>query len=113
MSEVCSPTTRRDSLSQGATDKTLPLLDRLTPQLRSALRSGDDGIYEAALDALVALSGCVGAALNTHLNALIVPLKRPSKSLQSKVQQTLAALEANGGPDALLIIKRNIPTYST
>eukprot|EP01116_Phalansterium_solitarium_P016620 TRINITY_DN3895_c0_g1_i2.p1 TRINITY_DN3895_c0_g1~~TRINITY_DN3895_c0_g1_i2.p1 ORF type:complete len:328 (+),score=68.97 TRINITY_DN3895_c0_g1_i2:105-1088(+) len=96
-----------------AVDKTVPLLDRIVPHLRIALRSGNDDIYDAALDALAALSRCVGAALNSHLNNIIVPLKRPPKPLQAKVHATLQALDQNGGDQAVMIIKKHLPTYST
>uniref|UniRef100_A0A670ZFL7 Parkin coregulated like n=1 Tax=Pseudonaja textilis TaxID=8673 RepID=A0A670ZFL7_PSETE len=57
--------------AEGAAQKTLPLLPRLVPVLKSALAHSDDEVFRRGLNALVQLSAVVGFWLNGHLKHLL------------------------------------------
>ncbi|PRP74400.1 hypothetical protein PROFUN_10298 [Planoprotostelium fungivorum] len=97
----------------GAVDKTVPLLLKIIPSIRTALRSTTEDTFIAGLKALGQLSDCVGEHLNVHIPVLIVPLnsKMSHKTVGTAVQDALGALDRNGGDDAARIIRTKIPTY--
>ncbi|ETV77091.1 hypothetical protein, variant [Aphanomyces astaci] len=99
--------------ANGADDKVRPLLGMLIPPIRGALMSSDDEVITVALQAIQSVSEAVGADMNVHLAKLIqqVHRKYTNKALKGPIDATLAALERNGGTEALRIIRTKIPTY--
>ncbi|ETV93633.1 hypothetical protein H310_12414 [Aphanomyces invadans] len=99
--------------ANGADDKVRPLLGLLIPPIRGALMATDDDVITVALHAIQLVSEAVGGDMNVHLAKLIqqVHRKYTNKALKGPIDQTLAALERNGGSEALRIIRSKIPTY--
>ncbi|KAF0717057.1 hypothetical protein AaE_010940 [Aphanomyces astaci] len=103
-----------ESSSQGADDKVRPLLGMLIPPIRGALMSSDDEVITIShATTILSVSEAVGADMNVHLAKLIqqVHRKYTNKALKGPIDATLAALERNGGTEALRIIRTKIPTY--
>ncbi|XP_026555536.1 PACRG-like protein isoform X1 [Pseudonaja textilis] len=101
--------------AEGAAQKTLPLLPRLVPVLKSALAHSDDEVFRRGLNALVQLSAVVGFWLNGHLKHLLSSLskRQMSKKFKEQTTEALQKLEQYGGKESLTIIKAKIPTYSS
>lgn len=99
--------------ADGAEPKVTSLLAALIPPLRLALLHKDEGVQNAALEALGQLSNTCGPALNAHLEKLVVPVhnKTKIKALAANANAAIQALDANGGAEALKIITRKIGTY--
>jgi len=51
--------------------------------------------------------------MNVHLPKLIQQIHRKiaTKQFKNQVEETLASLERNGGPEALRLIRSKIPTF--
>eukprot|EP00026_Physarum_polycephalum_P014975 Phypoly_transcript_15550.p1 GENE.Phypoly_transcript_15550~~Phypoly_transcript_15550.p1 ORF type:complete len:271 (+),score=35.41 Phypoly_transcript_15550:51-863(+) len=100
--------------SEGGAEKVLPLVGRIIPHIRTALRSEDSDTFLAALAALEQLSNAVGPELNPHLSSLLAPMnqKMRDKKLAPAVTNTLHLTASNGGPLAANTIKSKIPTFN-
>ncbi|EQC29245.1 hypothetical protein SDRG_13118 [Saprolegnia diclina VS20] len=101
--------------ANGADDKVRPLLGLLIPPIRAALMAPDDDVLVVTLKAIQAIADAVGSDMNVHLPKLIQQIHRKysSKALRATIDDTLGALERNGGPEALRIIRTKIPTYAS
>ncbi|KDO25116.1 hypothetical protein SPRG_09263 [Saprolegnia parasitica CBS 223.65] len=101
--------------ANGADDKVRPLLGLLIPPIRAALMAPDDDVLVVTLKAIQAIADAVGSDMNVHLPKLIQQIHRKysAKGLRATIDDTLAALERNGGPEALRIIRTKIPTYAS
>ncbi|KAJ0411856.1 hypothetical protein ATCC90586_003009 [Pythium insidiosum] len=100
---------------EDAREKTLVVLPQVIPPLRVALMSSDDDVFLMALEATRMLSDIVEEEMNTYLPKLTQQIHRKllTKQLRAPVEETLAALERNGGKEALSIIRAKIPTYTS
>jgi len=100
--------------SEGGVDKVIPLVGRIIPHIRTALRSEDSDTFLASLAALDQLSNAVGPELNPHLSSLLAPMnqKMRDKKLAPAVTNTLQLTASNGGPLAFNMIKTKIPTFN-
>lgn len=127
--------------SQGATEKAIPLIPRIVPHIREAMRSPNNDIFQAGLAAIEyalpphpfvlvcyhksiflvldinscrQLSNATGAEVVPHLSALLVAMnKRMSdKSSNTAINNVLQQIAQIGGPKAQQIIKSKIPTFT-
>lgn len=100
-------------LVDGAEEKTIPMLPRLVPALKTALMHTDAEVFERGLNALVQLSAVVGPALNDHLKQLLTSLSKRlmDKKFKDQVTAALQKLEQQGGKETLGILKSKIPIY--
>lgn len=82
----------------GATEKTIPIIQKLIMPLRSAFMSADKVIWEKGLEALKLLSATVGHNLTTHVHILLAQLnkKMTTKPMREKIMGVLNTLEENG-----------------
>lgn len=99
----------------GAYQKVLPILPKITFSIRAALSHKDNAVFEGGLDALVQLSDVVGPELNQHLKTILVPVSKRmmDKKYKDRITEVVQRLEQNGGKDSLVILKSKIPTYSS
>ena len=95
-----------------AYEKVKPLVSKVVIPLRNALCSGLEFIDNLSI--IMLLSNLVKEELNPYLNLLIQQLNKNNiiSQYKDKIMELLRTLEYNGGPDALKIIKKKIPTYS-
>eukprot|EP00762_Andalucia_godoyi_P002044 ANDGO_02483.mRNA.1 hypothetical protein len=122
--------------SEGAYDKIVPLLSRVVPLIKTAMSAAPtssttssaaaskgigntakatDLTFENALNALSALSACVGPALLDHFSAVLQALNKKfsDKLYAARITDVLQNIEEMCGPEASKIIKAKIPTYTT
>ena len=101
-------------LDDESAHKLIDILPKIVWSLRTALSHKNETICLNALEILKLLSDKVGNHLNPHVKNLVTPIKKhmTEKKLKDKAIMTLRALEENGGPDVLKIIKAGIPVYS-
>lgn len=99
--------------AEGCAEKVCAVTPDLIKPLRVALMSKEADIFTATLKAIIKLSEVVGEALNPHLSLLCTQIsKRMFKpEFQEIIMEVLQCLDANGGPDAVRIIKSKVPTY--
>ena len=96
-----------------AAQKVKPLLKRLITPLRTALSVNNPQIFLEAMNTTEMLSNLVKEEMNPYLHFFLQMINKRSFNLNYKerVFDLLRVLEANGGEDALKIIKLKIPTY--
>jgi hypothetical protein len=100
----------------GATEKTLPIIQKLIMPLRSAFLSSDNVIWERALEALKLLAEVTGAGLVSHLHIILAQLNKRmtlNKRVRENVMGVLNIIEEKGGKEALDLIRSKIPTYTS
>eukprot|EP00742_Colponemidia_sp_Colp-10_P007075 GILJ01007595.1.p1 GENE.GILJ01007595.1~~GILJ01007595.1.p1 ORF type:complete len:291 (-),score=37.82 GILJ01007595.1:324-1166(-) len=101
--------------SEGAYEKTCPLLSQLVPHIRTCLMSKSKEIFDAGLESITQLSNLLGPSFNDCLGVLLLPMNKRifDRASKEKIMDILQKLEENGGRPALLIIKSKVPTYQT
>ena len=100
-------------LAPGATEKIIPLLNRLIAPLKAALACNTPEIFIEAMDITEQLSMLVKEQLNPFLHFFLQMINKRSFNIKYKerVFDLLRILEMNGGEEALKVIKKKIPTY--
>merc|ERR1712216_38386 len=95
-------------LAEGGSEKTIPLVSRLIPAIRSALRSREGDTFLAGLAALCQLSDAVGDFLDEYVDGLLIQIGKMAndRRFNEQVTETLQVLEGNGGPGVLAAIKK-------
>jgi hypothetical protein len=104
----------RELLSaKGARDKVIPILGRLIPHLKNALVCDNPDTFLEAMNVTEMLSDLVGELMNPYLHFFLQSINKRSFNLKYKerVFDLLRTLESNGGQDALVEIKKKVPTY--
>ncbi len=101
--------------AEGASENSIPLVQKLMIPLRGALTSSDKTIYNKGLESLKLLAETVGGHLNPHMHILLAQLnkKLSDKTMREKVMSVLNVIEEQGGPEALKILRSKIPTYAS
>jgi len=82
--------------SPGASDKTIPMVQKLIMPLRSAFLSADNAIWTRALESLKLLSQTVGHNLTPHIHILLAQLNKKmtlNKNMRENVMQVLNTIE--------------------
>ena len=104
----------RELLSaKGAQEKVIPILGRLIPHLKNALVCDNPDTFLEAMNVVEMLSDLVGDLMNPYLHFFLQSINKRSFNLKYKerVFDLLRTLESNGGQDALVEIKKKVPTY--
>ena len=104
----------RELLSaKGAQEKVIPILGRLIPHLKNALVCDNPDTFLEAMNVVEMLSDLVGELMNPYLHFFLQSINKRSFNLKYKerVFDLMRTLESNGGPDALVEIKKKVPTY--
>jgi len=104
----------RELLSaKGARDKVIPILGRLIPHLKNALVCDNPDTFLEAMNVTEMLSDLVGELMNPYLHFFLQSINKRSFNLKYKerVFDLMRTLESNGGQDALVEIKKKVPTY--
>jgi hypothetical protein len=99
---------------EDAPEKTLPVLPRVIAPLRAALMAKEEDVFLMALEATRLLSEAVEHEMNAYVPKLAQQIHRrmgTARGLRAQAEETLAALERNGGKEALAMIRAKIPTY--
>ncbi|XP_056005165.1 PACRG-like protein isoform X2 [Ostrea edulis] len=88
----------------GAQQKVLPVMPKITFSIRAALSHKDNSVFEGGLDALMQLSDVVGPELNQHLKTILVPVSKRmmDKKYKDRITEAVQRLEQNGGKELLL-----------
>jgi hypothetical protein len=99
----------------GGAEKALPLTSELILPIRTALMSKSEEVWQSVLHAIKLLSIAVKGALNPHLPVLLIQINKKafSPKFQEQITDTLQALEENGGPECMRVIKAKVPTYQS
>ena len=104
----------RELLSaKGAQEKVIPILGRLIPHLKNALVCDNPDTFLEAMNVVEMLSDLVGDMMNPYLHFFLQSINKRSFNLKYKerVFDLMRTLEANGGEEALIEIKKKVPTY--
>ena len=104
----------RELLSaKGAQEKVIPILGRLIPHLKNALVCDNPDTFLEAMNVVEMLSDLVGDLMNPYLHFFLQSINKRSFNLKYKerVFDLMRTLESNGGPEALVEIKKKVPTY--
>jgi hypothetical protein len=104
----------RELLSaKGAREKVIPILGRLIPHLKNALVCDNPDTFLEAMNVVEMLSDLVGELMNPYLHFFLQSINKRSFYLKYKerVFDLMRTLESNGGPEALVEIKKKVPTY--
>ena len=104
----------RELLSaKGAQEKVIPILGRLIPHLKNALVCDNPDTFLEAMNVVEMLSDLVGDLMNPYLHFFLQSINKRSFNLKYKerVFDLMRTLESNGGQDALVEIKKKVPTY--
>ena len=104
----------RELLSaKGAREKVIPILGRLIPHLKNALVCDNPDTFLEAMNVVEMLSDLVGDMMNPYLHFFLQSINKRSFNLKYKerVFDLMRTLEANGGEEALIEIKKKVPTY--
>ena len=104
----------RELLSaKGAREKVIPILGRLIPHLKNALVCDNPDTFLEAMNVVEMLSDLVGDLMNPYLHFFLQSINKRSFNLKYKerVFDLMRTLESNGGPEALVEIKKKVPTY--
>lgn len=104
----------RELLSaKGAREKVIPILGRLIPHLKNALVCDNPDTFLEAMNVVEMLSDLVGELMNPYLHFFLQSINKRSFNLKYKerVFDLMRTLESNGGPEALVEIKKKVPTY--
>ena len=82
----------------GASEKTVPIVQKVIMPLRAAFMSADKDIWMKGLDALRALSETVGHNLTPHVHILLAQLnkKMTTKPMREKILSVLNTIEEQG-----------------
>ena len=99
--------------AKGAQEKVIPILGRLIPHLKNALVCDNPDTFLEAMNVVEMLSALVGELMNPYLHFFLQSINKRSFNLKYKerVFDLMRTLESNGGPDALVEIKKKVPTY--
>ena len=104
----------RELLSaKGAREKVIPILGRLIPHLKNALVCDNPDTFLEAMNVVEMLSDLVGELMNPYLHFFLQSINKRSFNLKYKerVFDLMRTLESNGGQEALVEIKKKVPTY--
>ena len=99
----------RELLSaKGAQEKVIPILGRLIPHLKNALVCDNPDTFLEAMNVVEMLSDLVGDLMNPYLHFFLQSINKRSFNLKYKerVFDLMRTLESNGGPEALVEIKK-------
>ena len=101
--------------AEGASEKTIPIVQKLILPLRAGLTSRDIKIWNNAMDDLKLLAQVTGEHFVPHAHLILASLnsKLSNKNYREKVMEILSAIEASGGPEAVKVIKQKVPTYNS
>eukprot|EP00347_Sterkiella_histriomuscorum_P012450 403368524 len=101
--------------SPGASEKTIPIIQKLIMPLRGAFMSADKDIWDKGLEALKLLSQTTGHHLTGHIHILLAQLnkKMTTKQMREKILGVLNTIEEQGGKEALDVLRQKIPTYTS
>ena len=99
--------------AKGAEEKVIPILGRLIPHLKNALTCDNPDTFVEAMNVVEMLSDLVGEHLNPYLHFFLQSINKRSFNLKYKerVFDLMRTLEQNGGEEALIEIKKKVPTY--
>ena len=99
--------------AKGAREKVIPILGRLIPHLKNALVCDNPDTFLEAMNVVEMLSDLVGELMNPYLHFFLQSINKRSFNLKYKerVFDLMRTLESNGGPEALVEIKKKVPTY--
>ena len=99
--------------AKGAQEKVIPILGRLIPHLKNALVCDNPDTFLEAMNVVEMLSDLVGDLMNPYLHFFLQSINKRSFNLKYKerVFDLMRTLESNGGPEALVEIKKKVPTY--
>ena len=98
-----------------ASDKTIPIIQKLILPLRAGLTSRDMTIWNNSMDILKLLVQVTGENIVPQIHLILASLnsKLSNKNYREKVMDILVTLESSGGPEALKVIKQKVPTYNS
>jgi hypothetical protein len=99
--------------AEGSTEKAIPLIPKVVPHLRMAMKSPNLDISNAGLQCLKALAASVGESLNPLLKdvLIIVGQKLTGKDQKQLAQEFLQIMCERGGEETVKIVKSKIPTF--
>ena len=101
--------------AEGASEKTIPIVQKLILPLRAGLTSRDAKTWNNAMDNLKLLAQVTGEYFVPHAHLILASLnsKLSNKNYREKVMEILSAIETSGGPEAVKIIRTKVPTYTS
>ena len=101
--------------AEGASDKTIPIVQKLILPLRAALTSRDVKTWNNAMDLLKLMCEVTGEHIVPHAHLILASLnsKLSNKNYREKVMEILMTLQNCGGPEAVKLIKQKVPTYNS
>ena len=101
--------------AEGASDKTIPIVQKLILPLRAALTSRDAKTWNNAMDLLKLMCEVTGEHIVPHAHLILASLnsKLSNKNYREKVMEILMTLQNCGGPEAVKLIKQKVPTYNS
>jgi len=102
-------------MSEDGGEKAAPLVSRLIPLVRQALRSKDRETFSAGLASLCQLSDAVGDVIDEYVDSLLIQIGKYAndRKFSERITETLQVLETNGAPCILTAIKKKVPTYQS
>ena len=101
--------------AEGASDKTIPIVQKLILPLRAGLTSRDVKTWNNAMDLFKLMCEVTGEHIVPHAHLILASLnsKLSNKNYREKVMEILMTLQNCGGPDAVKLIKQKVPTYNS